>query len=330
MRALVVRLGVLAIVTAVAVFGFVLMAPDPRGAEDVWARKHRRLTSGTTPRIVFVGGSNLAFGLDSQEFERRVQRYTVNMGYNAHVGIAFMLNDVVRLLERGDTVIASFEYPLYYRDPLHLPYGGSRPFDGVHGLGPDLIDVIRDHPASVWSLNSWPQVREVAIATPLAAQQILFRLIREGATWLLARPRSGKREEYNAWGDFVSHEGRPAGFRFQSTGAGPERPLNPDAIAQLQIQARRMREKGIGFYIVAQPTPDTYFASERENIARIIEALRRAVPEESVLFDPTASMHPENCFFDSVEHLTWPCRTTHTDWLIQAVTAALTRAPKAQ
>jgi hypothetical protein len=266
---------------------------------------------------VFVGGSNLAFGLDSQLVEQRTRRYTVNMGYNASIGIAFMLDDVMPHLQRGDMVIASFEYPLYYWDLSLRPYSGNRPFDGVHGLGPDLIDVVRDRPASLMTLNSWHQFREVAEATPLAAQEILFRILRDGVWWLLGRPRSVRPDTQNAWGDYVGHEGKPAGFHYASTGAGPLRPVNPEVIAEIQAQARRMREKGVGFVVVAPPTPDTYFAAERNNIEGITEALRRDVPQEHVLFDPRMSTYPESCFFDSVEHLTWPCRAAHTDMLIR-------------
>ena len=72
--------------------------------------KHNRLAQQPSPRIVFVGGSNLAFGLDSAAIERSLGYNTVNMGLDLSLGLDFMLREIEPLLERGDVVVVSPEY----------------------------------------------------------------------------------------------------------------------------------------------------------------------------------------------------------------------------
>ncbi len=72
--------------------------------------KHNRLAQQPAPRVVFVGGSNLAFGLDSAEIERSLGYGVVNMGLDLSLGLDFMLREIEPFLARGDVVVISPEY----------------------------------------------------------------------------------------------------------------------------------------------------------------------------------------------------------------------------
>jgi hypothetical protein len=56
--------------------------------------KEYRLATLPGPRVVFVGGSNVAFGLDSAIIERWTGRRSVNMGLYVNLGLPFMLDEV--------------------------------------------------------------------------------------------------------------------------------------------------------------------------------------------------------------------------------------------
>jgi hypothetical protein len=72
--------------------------------------KHNLLVQQSSPRIVFVGGSNLAFGLDSSEIERLLGYHPVNMGIHLGLGLDFMLQEVEPFLKHDDVVLMSPEY----------------------------------------------------------------------------------------------------------------------------------------------------------------------------------------------------------------------------
>ena len=65
-----------------------------------------------SPRIVFVGGSNLVFGIDSREVEQKTGLPVVNMSMLAGYGLTFMINAAKPYIKQGDIIFISFEYYL--------------------------------------------------------------------------------------------------------------------------------------------------------------------------------------------------------------------------
>lgn len=61
-------------------------------------------------KIIFVGGSNLGFGLDSKEIEDKIGIKTFNFGVNGGIGIRRPIEDLRPFLNKGDVVIVSPEY----------------------------------------------------------------------------------------------------------------------------------------------------------------------------------------------------------------------------
>lgn len=72
--------------------------------------KERSLRTAPGRRIVFVGGSNLAFGIDSLAIGRRLGLSPVNMGLHAGLGLQFMFRETRTGLRPGDLVVLSLEY----------------------------------------------------------------------------------------------------------------------------------------------------------------------------------------------------------------------------
>ena len=81
--------------------------------------KHARLTSVKGDKIVLIGGSSLAFGLDSALLEEYTGKPVVNYGLYATLGTKAMLDMSRRHIGRGDIVVICPEtdeqtYSLYY------------------------------------------------------------------------------------------------------------------------------------------------------------------------------------------------------------------------
>src|SRR5262245_52969609 len=85
--------------------------------------KEQRLRSADGPRIVFVGGSNLAFGLRSERVRRALRRNPVNMGLYANFGLPFMFREAQAGLRKGDVVVLSLEYDYFGNEDLLLGRG---------------------------------------------------------------------------------------------------------------------------------------------------------------------------------------------------------------
>ena len=83
------------------------------------SQKHQRLTSIDSKKAVLIGGSSLAFGIDSQLLEEYIGMPVVNYGLYAAIGTKAMLDMSEKYINEGDIVVICPEteaqtYSLYY------------------------------------------------------------------------------------------------------------------------------------------------------------------------------------------------------------------------
>src|SRR5690606_26128837 len=121
-------------------------------------------------RVVLVGGSNLAFGIDSKAIEAAVGCPVVNMGMNGYFGVRFMLEEVAPRLRAGDVVVLAFEWDNYFKS--------------VDGTSSNLLVVSKANPRAFAALT-WPQRWDIAVnGVPYAARQKALRLVGDGLSTL--------------------------------------------------------------------------------------------------------------------------------------------------
>src|SRR5688572_22268053 len=66
--------------------------------------KQALLRTQTPPRLIFIGGSSMAFGVDSARIAEACGRHPVNMGLHAALGLKFMLSEVKPHIQSGDWI----------------------------------------------------------------------------------------------------------------------------------------------------------------------------------------------------------------------------------
>jgi len=72
--------------------------------------KHKRLDSLPSPKIILIGGSNFAYGINSKMIEENTHYPVVNMGLHAGFGLMYTINEVKDNIRKGDIVVLS---PVY-------------------------------------------------------------------------------------------------------------------------------------------------------------------------------------------------------------------------
>lgn len=72
--------------------------------------KHAEAAEIEGPKIIFAGGSNLAFGLDSKKIEQKFGLPVINMALHANLGLTFILNELKDVTKQDDIVFLSIEY----------------------------------------------------------------------------------------------------------------------------------------------------------------------------------------------------------------------------
>jgi len=90
--------------------------------------KFDNLKAEKSPKIVLVGGSNLAFGMDSKTISEYYNMPVINMGLHAGIGLHFLLEGIKPYVKKDDIILIIPEYSHFY--------------DTYLGASSDLIPVL--------------------------------------------------------------------------------------------------------------------------------------------------------------------------------------------
>lgn len=251
--------------------------------------KHDRLRAAASPRVIFVGGSNVGFSIDSRPFEA-LGLAPVNMGLNDGLGLGFMLGEVEGELRSGDVVVIAPE--------THLLWTGSQD-DAVWA-------VLQRRPASLACL---------AAAGPRALADVsdqglhfFARKVRCAAHQVTTDrelPTIYRRSSFDQFGDFVAHRGMPARREqpIDRPWPAPETVDLDRSISALKRFADTCEDVGARCFIAWCP-----IRSERlEQGDALFELLEARLREEvglPMLETVDDAGYPEEAFFDRGPHLT--------------------------
>jgi hypothetical protein len=95
------------------------MPPTPRAAQSLLfaaTTKDSLLKNTAGPRVIFIGGSNLSFGLNSQAIKDSLQINPINTSIHANIGLKYMLSHTLPFVKNNDAVVVAAEYSHFYND----------------------------------------------------------------------------------------------------------------------------------------------------------------------------------------------------------------------
>ena len=171
--------------------------------------KDRLIRNTPSPKIILVGGSNLAFGIDSKAIQDSLGLNVVNMGLYAKLGLKYMLAQVRPYIKRGDVVVVVPEYDQFYGDYAE---GDNTLNTALLYAPPDRIpDFVRSY--SIVDVVVRPRVENArrsflrAVAAAVGKEQQIFPPDTNAVY---------NRRSFNQYGDAVSHLGKEG--------------MNPDSI----------------------------------------------------------------------------------------------------
>jgi len=101
----------------VGLIGFLLFLPySPKTNKQMFIqyKKDSLLLNTISPRIIFIGGSNLSYGLNSQLIKDSLALNPINTSIHAGVGLKYMLRHTINYIKEGDTIIIAPEYHQFY------------------------------------------------------------------------------------------------------------------------------------------------------------------------------------------------------------------------
>ncbi len=269
--------------------------------------KHERLRSLAPPRIIIVGGSSVAFGIDSPRLEAELGMPVANMGIQGALGLRYMLAEVQSELQPGDVVLLSPEY--------HQFYGY---LDGKELL----LDLLLVYPEGLRYLRSPQQVLTILEGFPISMQDMfrdkLDRLV-FGERPLLDAIYS--RAAFDAQGDVISHLDQPSqDVTKLSFGLGNT--FDEQAIVAVREFSAVAERRGARVLFLFPAIPKTHYPKIENQAHTVCEELKK-VQDVNLLMAPQDAVMPDDSFYNTVYHLNRQGRQVRTEKIIALVRRGL-------
>ena len=144
-------------VITIPIVAVILIKPDAENNLNEWKVKRLRFESLSSPRILFVGDSNLAFGLDSRAVANSFHCNVQNAGLHAGIGLYYCLQEYDDLIRKDDVIVICCTYQQYvrgYGESITLPVAVYyNDWNGLHKFNfsqwkvflSGFMEIIRQH-----------------------------------------------------------------------------------------------------------------------------------------------------------------------------------------
>lgn len=286
-----------AYLTTVAV---AVSVPDHTDYAKASVLKHAQLDAHDGKKIVLVGGSNLAYGIDSNVLREATQCRVINMGMNGYFGVRFMLEEVKPYLRDGDIVVIAWEYDSFYKS--------------VDGASTDLLMVTKAN-TDAFRFLTFDQKMGVLSRYPYVAQQKVVRLLGAGYEHLAVLMGAPPEEadptgieaveslaSFTEDGDLIGHLGRTWEYSLEDGLDMSNLPVDSGILPMMEQFVEDMEAQNVKVLMSWGPVIETFYEQHQTEIERLnaemaaIEAFNIPRPAREYVFP--ASQH-----FDTVFHL---------------------------
>lgn len=294
-----------AFATALAI---ALLVPEANDYNEAARIQHRALVAPEGAKIVLVGGSNLAFGIDSAMIEEATGCPVANMGMSGTMGVRFMIDHVAPHLRAGDIAVLAFEYDSFFKS--------------VEGTPSAHVVVTKAAPA-LMPYYTWRQRLEMLKAVPFVAQQKILRLIGQAYDGIVdpASLTPGLIHSIETVagvtpnGDLVSHLDVVWPYDLEDGYDATNLPLDTEIVPLLQSFAAEMNARGVRVVMSYTPVMRDYYERHRASLDRIHDLVESAPPLVAPR-PPRDYVFERDQMFDTVYHLNAEGRELRTRRLI--------------
>jgi hypothetical protein len=271
--------------------------------------KQQLLQRQTSPRIILIGGSNLNFGIDSAEIERRTGYHPVNMGLNVGDGLAFMLKNVEPWLRPGDVIVIAPEYEHFG--------------DFFNGKGDFLYAEVEHRPSIIKSFTVANYFEVLDKGYIIAGNILRYTLQRRGDVirqYLATVDSPYRRDAFNQYGDLTKQSHQTALLKKANIFIGPaDVNVSPEKISRVINRLNEFKElceeRGVQVFYSFPPVPVEFFERHGSVIQEIAAELKGRL-QFPILDTPQEMSFSLELFYDGVYHLTALGSERRTDGLI--------------
>ena len=228
-------------------------------------------------KIVFIGGSNLAFGLNSEEICKTFPDYKIiNFGLHAGIGIRYVLKEVVPFLKKEDILIIIPEYENYFYDGI----GGETLFE-IIGIEKSFKNI------DIKYLKNFSKI------LPALINSLNWNKKNNNYNLSFTYDRRG----FNNYGDYTEH------WKYNSKktilpSLIKKNKISNNLIKDIEKIIKKLESNGIIVYLLPPVYQKSSYEINKEKITNLEEqmTIKFILPVKTFIYN-------DSLFFDTVYHL---------------------------
>lgn len=245
--------------------------------------KAERLRSIDEPKLILVGNSNLAFGVDSQRIQEALGMPVVNMGLHGGLGNAFLENMGKLDISEGDIVVVCHSD---YDDDGTIP-------------DPALAWITVEMHPEFWKLIPAKAIPQMLKAYPGYLYSSAVRFLTGSPKNVPETGTSYSRAGFNAFGD-VCVRGEDSFVFTEDSVVVPQ--VGEETAARLNALNRYILSRGATMVVAGYPIGSGEFTPAEAEFDAFEAQLREAL--DCPVISRFADYYlPYSCFYDTVFHL---------------------------
>ncbi len=271
--------------------------------------KRDMLAATGGPRIILIGGSNLAT-LDSRAIQyeivrgKKINYAIINMSLWAGLSIKRYLEELKPYLKYGDLLIICQEYaPLLDPDFYAFIQKSEDAERFFFLMSPGKLIEQNIHRGNYLTI-----IKNAVVLNQLKIKTYLLMLIDGNATHRFTGGFYRYNKEYNECGDRI----RPFKIIRPLNSRGVQfRGLEVKNLSYLKDFAKWSGLRNIRVYMAFPPFPESEYSLNKNKIDALATIIS-GMPGLTLLDRPTDAIFPEDCFADTVYHLQPKCERLRT------------------
>ena len=286
----------------------ILLPATPRAQQSlllVAPIKDSMLVHVKEPRIIFVSGSSIGFGLVSQTIKDSLHRNPINTGIHGGVGLYYLIDHITPFIKKGDIIVLAPEYHQFYGNFCE----GSEELVRIYLDNGNRLGYLNLRPIQL--LKTYPFLPRYAMSKFTFSQY-----------FNLKTQEFYSKRAFNEYGDVNQHWGQewPNPVVFPKIDGDY---FNHEVLNAVVEFGKVVKDKGATLYFTFPAYGDDSFVGGKPQIDYFEKELRKQ--PLTVLGTPERYRMTQDLIFDTPYHLKKEGADKRTQLLIEDLKAAMKR-----
>jgi hypothetical protein len=245
------------------------------------------LKTENSPKIVLIGGSNIAFGMDSETISEHYDIPVINMGLHAGIGLRFFLEGIKPYMKKNDIIVIIPEYGHFY--------------DIYFGVGSTMTEVLFSAYPQGFRYLTCKQFLMILSEFPRYSIDNMYDAYVTGHAFQKHEHNIYARNSFNNYGDATAHWGEQSYIDYQYKDK-KVRPINAKMLKDLDKYILFFQSHGVEVVILPPAIVNTVAKSISGEIQQVTETLAKNNNRAYQYFHPEKYSLPDSLGYDTRYH----------------------------